>query len=137
MAKTFRGRTVSKELFSIGIAGQLTRTDDMPETPGESLVEFKATGRVGAIKHKFLEGGTVEESTILTIDPASFEILGVEEKPEDPQLPLEDGGTVTQLPVKGDAGDVEAPLVDESDIERRDDELDNMPAASDEESAAE
>jgi hypothetical protein len=90
MAKTYLGRNVTKELFSLGIGGQIERSEEDPPIPPEASVTFTATAKFGATKHKFLDDGTVHEFSILTIDASSFRIDSVEEKPEDPQLPLGD-----------------------------------------------
>jgi len=88
---SYAGRPIKKRIFNLGTAGTIERTEQDPVTPPEAEVTFRAKSKVSAVKHKFLENGGVEESTILAIDSDSFEILGVVEKEPDPELPL-DGG---------------------------------------------
>lgn len=92
MAQEFMGRRISKQLISLGIAGQIERGSE--ELPPRATVEFTAKATVSGVKHKFAETGTVEESTILTVVADSFAVLGVERAAEQPELPL-NGGTVT------------------------------------------
>ncbi|HRU09755.1 MAG TPA: hypothetical protein P5144_10305, partial [Thermoanaerobaculia bacterium] len=92
MANTFMGRRVSKEVINVGIGGQIERSG--AELPPRSTVRFQAEATVSSIRHKFLEDGTIEEMTVLTIDKDSFEVLAVEAAAEQPELPLTTG-TVT------------------------------------------
>lgn len=92
MANTFMGRRVSKEVINLGIGGQIERSGE--ELPPRSTVRFQAEATVSSTRHKFLEDGTIEEMTVLTIDKDSFELLSVEAAAEQPELPLT-MGTVT------------------------------------------
>ena len=89
MARKFKGRTVSKETISFGVAGQLERNDDMPEMPPRHMVRFEATAQMSSVKGKFLPDGTVHEITVLTMAPSTFRVLDVSEPPEpdEPELP--------------------------------------------------
>ncbi len=98
MANTFMGRRVSKEVINVGIGGQIERSGE--ELPPRSTVRFQAEATVSSIRHKFLEDGTIEEMTVLTIDKDSFEVLSVEAAAEQQELPL---GTGTDMPQEADA----------------------------------
>jgi hypothetical protein len=89
MANAFMGRRVSKEVINVGIGGQIERSG--AELPPRSTVRFQAEATVSSIRHKFLEDGTIEEMTVLTIDKDSFEVLAVEAAAEQPELPLTTG----------------------------------------------
>ena len=92
MGGTFMGRKISREIITLGIGGQIERGGE--ELPPRATVEFSARGLVSKVSHKFLEDGTIEEMTVLTIDKDSFEVLAVEAAAEQPELPLTTG-TVT------------------------------------------
>lgn len=88
MAREFMKRRISKEVINLGIGGQIERGGD--EMPPRSTVKFQAEGVVSSIKHKFLEDGTVEEMTVLTIVADTFKVLGVKAAAEQDELPLSD-----------------------------------------------
>jgi hypothetical protein len=84
---TFMGRPITKETISLGLGGQIERGEEM--FPPRSQIKFEAVALMSSVKHKFATDGTVEESYILVIDPATFrvrEISGPE--PGAPELPL-------------------------------------------------
>jgi len=87
--RTFMGRRIVKETVAFGVGGQLVREDGFPELPPHAIVEFRAKADFDNVKHKFLDRG-VEEILILTIDTKSFEVLGIEEQPEQEELPMGD-----------------------------------------------
>lgn len=89
MGGTFMGRKISREIITLGIGGQIERGGE--ELPPRATVEFSARGLVSKVSHKFLEDGTIEEMTVLTIDKDSFEVLAVEAAAEQPELPLTTG----------------------------------------------
>lgn len=86
MPRQFMGREISKEVIALGTAGMIERGPE--ELPPRSLVHFAAQATASSIKHKFLEDGTVEEMTVLTILADTFEVLDVEKAHEQPELPL-------------------------------------------------
>jgi hypothetical protein len=81
------GETITKETIALGIGGQIERGDGFPELPKRSRVSFKAEADYENVKHRFLDGGGVEETLILTIDRHSFEVLDVTERIKDEPLP--------------------------------------------------
>jgi hypothetical protein len=89
MPGSFRGQPIRKETVSLGIGGQIHRDDDFPTLPNRARVKFSAEADFSSVKHKFLDGGGVEEIVILTIDAKSFDVIEVTEKVEEPELPLD------------------------------------------------
>jgi hypothetical protein len=73
-------------VICLGIGGQIERGGE--EMPPRSTVHFEAQGTVSKVSHKFLEDGTVEETTVLTVVASSFAVLEVEKAAEQPELPL-------------------------------------------------
>lgn len=86
---SYLGRPIRKQIFNLGVAGVIERSEEDPATPPEATVTFQAKAHVSAIKHKFTEHGGIEESTILAIDGSSFQILGVDELETPPELPFD------------------------------------------------
>jgi hypothetical protein len=86
MGGQFMGRRISKEIINLGTAGQIERGGN--ELPPRATVRFEAEATVSSIKHKFLEDGTVEESTILTLIADSFGVVSIAKAAEQPELPL-------------------------------------------------
>lgn len=84
---------VTKEVINLALAGTLEAPTDLPPL---ATVTFTATATVGGVKLKFRREGTTE-ATVLVIDPESFEIQRVTERPPDPQLPLTNGEPVAEL----------------------------------------
>jgi len=80
MIPTFMGLPISKETISLGLGGQIDRGGE--EFAPRSTIKFEAVAIVSSIKHKFLKDGTVEESTIMVIDPDSFRVRGIAEPPQ-------------------------------------------------------
>lgn len=87
MTKEFMRRRISKEVINLGIGGQIERGGE--ELPPRSTVKFQAQATVSSVKFKFIEDGTVEELTILTVDPESFAVLAVKPATEQQELPLD------------------------------------------------
>ena len=85
--RTFKERPITKETLALGIGGQIHRGDGFPELPPESRVKFTAYADYETVKYKFLDGGKVEEILILTVEAKSFEVLSIEEKPIQDELP--------------------------------------------------
>jgi hypothetical protein len=81
------GEAIVKETIALGIGGSITRGDGFPDLPKRARVKFSAYADYENVKHKFLEKGGVEETLILTIEAATFEVLSVEDKPQDEPLP--------------------------------------------------
>lgn len=77
---TFMGMPISKETISLGLGGQIDRGGE--EFAPRSTILFEAMAIVSSIKHKFLKDGTVEESTIMVINPDSFRVRGIAEPPQ-------------------------------------------------------
>lgn len=88
--REFMGRRINKETVSLGVRGEITRDDGFPELPPLARVEFKAVADYENLKHKFRDDGKVDEALILTIDPESFEVLGVTERPVQETLPVDE-----------------------------------------------
>jgi hypothetical protein len=82
----FCGRDISREVISLGLGGQIERGGE--EFPPRATVRFEARAIVSSVKFKFTKDGTVEESTILVIDPESFRVLDIARGPEQEELPL-------------------------------------------------
>lgn len=78
--QTFMGLPISKETIALGLGGQIDRGGE--EFQPRSTIRFEALAIVSSIKHKFLKDGTVEESTIMVIDPESFRVRGIEAAPQ-------------------------------------------------------
>ena len=92
----FMGRRVSKTVIALGIGGRIERGGD--ELPPRSLVRFQADATVSSVKYKFVEDGTCEEITVLTVVADSFEVVSVQKAAEQSELPLtaaNEGGPVT------------------------------------------
>ena len=88
MGTTFKGRRVTRETVALGIGGQIERRD--ADLPPDAIVTFRAAAKVSSVRHKFLPRKKVEEQTVLTIIPASFEVLEVSEGVEEVELPFAD-----------------------------------------------
>ncbi len=84
--RQFQGRDVVKTTINLGIAGQIELGGN--DLPALSIVEFSARAKVSSVKHKFKDDGTVEEITVLTVDPDTFEVVGVAKAAEQGELPL-------------------------------------------------
>jgi hypothetical protein len=80
-------KPITKQVINLGVGGQLTRDEDSPDIPPRALVSFHAQAAFENVKHHFTDKGTVEEALIFTIDAATFEIDGIEEQPEQLELP--------------------------------------------------
>lgn len=85
IVRQFMGRRISKQVVNLGIGGRIERGGE--ELPPRSTVEFKAEALVSSIKHKFLEDGSVEEMTVLTVVADSFQVITIEPAAEQMKLP--------------------------------------------------
>ena len=69
------GRPITKETISLGLGGQIDRAGE--QFPPRGKVKFEAVALVSSVKHKFVDDGTVEESVIMVIDPATFRVMDI------------------------------------------------------------
>jgi hypothetical protein len=85
--RRYMGRPITKETIAFGIGGTLVKDDGFPELPARAILDLRLKAEFDNVKHTFLEKGGVQETLILTIDASSVEVLGVEEQPEQVELP--------------------------------------------------
>ena len=91
--RTYNEMPITKETVNFGVGGTFVRDDGFPELPPKARIKAVAWFDFDNVKHKFLEGGKVEETLILTLEVESFEVLEVQEpEPEPEQTTLDEQG---------------------------------------------
>jgi len=80
LLESFGDGVLSKIVINLGVAGEIEFTDDDPAIPEHHIVSFHADASSSGLK--FTRDG--KGQLILTVDPSSFVIDGVEAPPEEP-----------------------------------------------------
>lgn len=96
--RSYMGREITKETVAFGTAGEFHRPGDF-DPPPDALVTIKGKARFRSVKHTFLKGGKVQEAYVLVWDAQAFEVLDVEEMPEQMEIQDEEGAPpITAVP---------------------------------------
>lgn len=66
------GRPIEKDVITLALGGQIDRAGE--EFPPRCQVKFEAVAVVQAVKMKFMPEGTVDQTTIMVIDPKTFRV---------------------------------------------------------------